>query len=173
MELEEALPIVRQLADGLAAAHTAGVIHRDFKSGNVMLVKPQGSETGDAKFRAVITDFGLARHAEPGEFDASLTDSGVVVGTPAYMAPEQFEGKEASSASDIYSFGVVLYDMVTGRTPFDGALLGVAASALEEELGPLAAAETADGAGVSSHGVLRPCAAWAGGSRCAGWASRP
>lgn len=121
MALEEALPIVRQLADGLAAAHTAGVIHRDFKSGNVMLVKPQGSETGDAKFRAVITDFGLARHAEPGERDASLTDSGVVVGTPAYMAPEQFEGREASSASDIYSFGVVLYEMVTGRKPFDGA----------------------------------------------------
>ncbi|MCM2317578.1 MAG: protein kinase, partial [Thermoanaerobaculia bacterium] len=78
-------------------------------------------EAGDAKYRAVITDVGLARHAEPGERDASLTDSGVVVGTPAYMAPEQFEGKEASSASDIYSFGVVLYEMVTGRKPFDGA----------------------------------------------------
>ncbi|MGK2859326.1 MAG: protein kinase domain-containing protein [Thermoanaerobaculia bacterium] len=121
MEREEALSIVRQLADGLAAAHTAGVIHRDFKSGNVLLVKTQGSETGDAKLRAVITDFGLARHAAPGELDTSLTDSGVVVGTPAYMAPEQFEGKEASSASDIYSFGVVLYEMVTGRKPFDGA----------------------------------------------------
>jgi len=117
----EALPIARQLAEGLSAAHAAGVIHRDFKAANVMLVKGQGPDGPDGVPRAVITDFGLARRSESSEQDTSLTDSGVVVGTPAYMAPEQFEGKDASSASDIYSFGVVLYEMITGRKPFEGA----------------------------------------------------
>ncbi|MFA6956164.1 MAG: protein kinase [Thermoanaerobaculia bacterium] len=115
-----ALPIARQLAEGLSAAHAAGVIHRDFKAANVMLVQGSGADAEGAT-RAVITDFGLARRSESSEQDASLTDSGVVVGTPAYMAPEQFEGKDATSASDIYSYGVVLYEMITGRKPFDGA----------------------------------------------------
>lgn len=108
----EALPIVRQLTAGLAAAHEAGVVHRDFKTSNVMLLPGSGEE------RAVITDFGLARsHGS----DASVsTQAGELVGTPAYMAPEQVEGKEITTATDVYALGVVLYEMLTGSRPFGG-----------------------------------------------------
>lgn len=115
---EETLPIVRQIAEGLAAAHRAGVVHRDLKSDNVMLV-PDGDHV-----RAVITDFGLARLAAA-ENDAleSVTRPGEVVGTAAYLAPEQCEGQEPSPACDIYALGVIMYEMVTGRRPFPGASL--------------------------------------------------
>ncbi len=85
---------------GLAAAHAAGVIHRDFKSSNVVLV---GS-------RAVITDFGLARSDVAGEH-TDLTGDVAMLGTPAYMAPEQVEGKPATPASDVYALGVVMFEM--------------------------------------------------------------
>lgn len=108
-----ALPIVKQMAAGLSAAHQVGVIHRDFKSANVILI---AQESGSQSTRAVITDFGLA-HAE---FQGShtLTRPGDIVGTPAYMAPEQIEGGEITPATDIYSLGVVIYEMVTGELPF-------------------------------------------------------
>lgn len=108
-----ALPIVKQMAAGLSAAHQAGVIHRDFKSANVVLISPS---SGSQSIRAVITDFGLA-HAE---FQGShtLTRPGDIVGTPAYMAPEQIEGGEITPATDIYSLGVVIYEMLTGELPF-------------------------------------------------------
>jgi eukaryotic-like serine/threonine-protein kinase len=111
----EALPIARQVADALHAAHQAGVVHRDLKPGNVMLVEGRGS------LRAVVTDFGLAR-LESGSEDQqglALTAAGVV-GTPAYLAPEQVEGKEVTPAVDIYAFGIVLYEMLTGTVPFIG-----------------------------------------------------
>ena len=120
LEADEALPIVRQMAEGLVAAHAAGVVHRDFKSGNVLL-----EETApDSPPRAVITDFGLARglegvNAPPDAL--TLTATGGLLGTPAYMSPEQVEGRPAGPASDLYSFGVVLYEMVTGELPFVGA----------------------------------------------------
>jgi serine/threonine protein kinase/tetratricopeptide (TPR) repeat protein len=110
-----ALPIARQVADALQAAHQAGVVHRDLKPGNVMLVEGRGS------LRAVVTDFGLAR-LESGSEDQqglALTAAGVV-GTPAYLAPEQVEGKEITPAVDIYAFGIVLYEMLTGTVPFIG-----------------------------------------------------
>jgi len=108
-----ALPIVKQMAAGLSAAHQAGVVHRDFKSANVVLISPN---SGSQTIRAVITDFGLA-HAE---FQGShtLTRPGDIVGTPAYMAPEQIEGGEITPATDIYSLGVVIYEMLTGELPF-------------------------------------------------------
>lgn len=108
----EVLPLLRQLTAGLAAAHEAGVVHRDFKPSNVMLLPGSGEE------RAVITDFGLARgHGT----DASVsTHAGDLVGTPAYMAPEQVEGKEITTATDVYALGVVLYEMLTGSLPFGG-----------------------------------------------------
>ena len=108
----EALPIVRQLTAGLAAAHDAGVIHRDFKTSNVML------QPGSSEERAVITDFGLARsHGS----DASVSiQAGELVGTPAYMAPEQVEGGEITTATDVYALGVVLFEMLTGSRPFGG-----------------------------------------------------
>ncbi len=111
----EALPIVRQVAAALAAAHAAGVVHRDLKSGNVFLVAPPGEA------RAVVTDFGLARsQGVPGSPSATLTGSGEMVGSPAYMAPEQVRGEPTSPATDIYALGIVLYEMVTGELPFVG-----------------------------------------------------
>ncbi len=103
--------LARQLVAALATLHAAGVVHRDLKSGNIMLVP------GDAGVRAVVTDFGLARSLVPAG-DARLTGDGTMLGTPAYMAPEQVEGREATPASDIYSLGVVLFEMATGALPF-------------------------------------------------------
>src|ERR1700726_4391260 len=115
LRLEEALPIVRQVAEGLTAAHDAGVIHRDLKPANVMLVP---SSSG---LRAVVTDFGLARaHAEGEGRGGKLTVLGEILGTPSYMAPEQVSGGEVTAATDIYAFGTVVYEMVTGSPPFVG-----------------------------------------------------
>jgi len=124
----EALPLVQQMAEALAAAHDVGVVHRDFKPGNVMLVPPK---SGDGKERAVVMDFGLAKalaaaDQAAGEDPASsVTGSGHVVGTIAYMSPEQLLGRDATPASDIYALGLVMYEMVTGKRPFpDDALFG-------------------------------------------------
>jgi serine/threonine protein kinase len=119
--IDEALAFARQLADGLEAAHAAGVIHRDFKPGNVMLVdEPAGT-------RAVITDFGLARTYALDE--QSITVTGEAVGTPLYMAPEQVvTGKTPiTRATDVYALGNVLYEMVTGQLPFKGSSITVMA----------------------------------------------
>ncbi len=104
---DKALEIARQLCAGLAAAHDKGVLHRDLKPANVMI---------DGRGRARITDFGLA-------VAAAEAVEGEISGTPAYMAPEQLEGKGASVRSDIYSLGLVLYELYTGRKAFDGASL--------------------------------------------------
>ncbi len=102
-----ALLIARQIAAGLGEAHRLGIVHRDLKPSNVMIDKE-----GDAK----IMDFGIARSAKR----EALTGEGVIIGTPEYMSPEQAEGKEVDGRSDIYSLGVILYEMVTGRAPFEG-----------------------------------------------------
>ncbi len=111
----EASPLVRQMLAGLSAAHQAGVVHRDFKPSNVLLV-PQAS--GTPPVRAVITDFGLAHSLDPAEF--SVSGTGEMLGTPAFMAPEQVTGKTISPATDIYALGIVLFQMVTGKLPFSG-----------------------------------------------------
>jgi serine/threonine protein kinase/tetratricopeptide (TPR) repeat protein len=100
---QEALEIACQLCAGLAEAHRSDVLHRDFKSANIILC------SGSNGVRAVITDFGLA---------SNTTQSGEIGGTPRYMAPELWRGEKATKASDIYSLGVVLYEMVAGRPPF-------------------------------------------------------
>ncbi len=109
----QALPLARQMADGLIAAERAGVVHRDFKSGNVMLVPSAGDDE-----RAVITDFGMARMATGTKESQEVTSEDLVVGSPAYMAPEQIEDGPLTAATDIYAFGIVLYEMLTGRFPF-------------------------------------------------------
>ncbi|MBY0523162.1 MAG: protein kinase [Gemmataceae bacterium] len=104
--LREVLRIGLQIADGLAAAHKQGLIHRDVKPANILL------ENGIERVR--ITDFGLARAAD----DASLTQSGVIAGTPQYMSPEQAEAKAVDQRSDLFSLGSVLYALCTGHPPF-------------------------------------------------------
>lgn len=118
----QALPIIRQMAAGLDAAHAAAIVHRDFKSANVLLASPTASSPDAGASRAVITDFGLAHDtgSDAADRDARLTDTGMVVGTPDYMAPEQLEQGPLSPATDVYALGVVIFEMVTGRLPFDG-----------------------------------------------------
>ncbi|MBZ0113404.1 MAG: protein kinase [Thermoanaerobaculia bacterium] len=111
MTQDEALPIISKVASALQAAHDAGVIHRDLKASNVML-----EPTGDG-VRAVITDFGLSRSIF-GEERGDLTQSGHMVGTPAYAAPEQIAGRPPTPACDIYSLGLVLYEMLVGWLPY-------------------------------------------------------
>ncbi|MCC7341934.1 MAG: serine/threonine-protein kinase, partial [Bryobacterales bacterium] len=115
LPLDTALQYAMQTADALDRAHRAGVTHRDIKPANLMLTRDG----------VKVLDFGLAKStAKPGPTEAtivaSLTSEGTVLGTPQYMAPEQFEGKEADPRADVWAFGAVLYEMVTGRKAFEG-----------------------------------------------------
>ena len=133
MTIAEAFPLVAQMCDGLSAAHGEGVIHRDFKSGNVMLVPRPGS----AGERLVITDFGVARAmdmtAEEAGERGPLTGVAGMLGTPDYMAPEQVTGGQVSPATDVYALGIVMYEMVTGQLPFRASTpLGTAVRHIKE-----------------------------------------
>ncbi|HZE88816.1 MAG TPA: serine/threonine-protein kinase, partial [Verrucomicrobiae bacterium] len=119
--LDRTLGVAVEMADALAAAHALGIVHRDIKPDNVML---------DAAGHARLLDFGLARALEAGgaatpftemqTADDHVTAAGAVIGTTAYMSPEQARGAEVDARSDIFSFGVTLYEMVAGRHPFAG-----------------------------------------------------
>jgi serine/threonine protein kinase len=122
----EALPLVHQMASALSAAHGAGIVHRDFKPSNVVLVE---EPTG---IRVVVTDFGLAYQAASPSADTALTTSLAQAGTVAYMSPEQLDSHPATTASDIYALGLVMYEMVTGVRPFEGSSFSIASKRLAE-----------------------------------------
>jgi Tol biopolymer transport system component len=119
--VDDTLPIALQIAEGLEAAHEQGIIHRDLKPANVML-SPEG--------KVKVLDFGLAKAWQPEEGDADLTHSptltaqmtaaGVLLGTAAYMSPEQARGKPVDKRADVWAFGCVLYEMLTGKRAFEG-----------------------------------------------------
>lgn len=117
MSTEQALPIIVQMAAALSAAHEVGIVHRDFKSSNVMRLTPE--EPGKPS-RVVVTDFGLANkvNKHPDASISTMTQAGELLGTPDYMAPEQLDGSAVTPAADLYALGIVIYEMVTGARPF-------------------------------------------------------
>ena len=109
MPLERVLKFAQQLAGALAAAHAEDVVHRDLKPQNILV---------DANDQLYIADFGLAKSYAAGA--VGMTQTGAFLGTPRYMSPEQVEGKPTDGRSDLYAFGLILYEMVTGDVPFTG-----------------------------------------------------
>jgi serine/threonine protein kinase/Tfp pilus assembly protein PilF len=107
LPIGKSISVSKQICEGLVEAHRLGVVHRDLKSNNIMI---------DKEGNVRIMDFGIARSLT----EKGITAAGVMIGTPEYMSPEQVEGKEVDQRSDIYSLGVILYEMTTGRLPFEG-----------------------------------------------------
>lgn len=117
LDIGRVIRLGAQIAEGLDAAHRSGVIHRDIKPDNIMVVSEDYSEA------VKIMDFGIARIRDFGTM-SPLTRSGVIMGTPAYMAPEQAEGADVSERTDIYALGILLYEMLSGAVPFQASTPG-------------------------------------------------
>jgi serine/threonine-protein kinase len=159
--IEEALPIAKQIAGALGEAHQKGIIHRDLKPANVK-VTPDG--------RVKVLDFGLAKACERNQANAALsssptllsvaaTNAGLILGTAAYVSPEQAEGKKLDIRSDIFSFGTVLYEMFSGRRAFGGdTIVQVLTAVLRDDPPPLTLSAALDG-------IIRRCLAKQPGAR--------
>jgi serine/threonine-protein kinase len=116
----EGIPLLVQMCRGLAHAHELHIIHRDLKPENVMLVPDGTTDRGEPRFRAVVMDFGLAKERRAGPEVAKLTATGIVLGTPEFMSPEQIRGKPLDGRSDVYAIGILAFEMFTGQLPFAG-----------------------------------------------------
>src|SRR6185295_16997468 len=118
--LAEAIPLLVQICRGLQHAHELQIIHRDLKPENIMLVPDGTGEDGEPRFRAVVMDFGLAKERRAGPEVAKLTATGIVLGTPEFMSPEQIRGKPLDARSDVYALGILAFELFTGQLPFTG-----------------------------------------------------
>ncbi|MGH9258739.1 MAG: serine/threonine-protein kinase, partial [Acidimicrobiales bacterium] len=114
-DLDTGLRILRQVCAGLHHAHDLHIVHRDLKPENIMLVPVDGG--GD---RAVVMDFGLAKERRADPAIQKLTATGIILGTPEFMSPEQIRGKPLDARSDVYALGIVAFEMFTGKLPFQG-----------------------------------------------------
>ena len=115
--MAEGIPLLVQVCHGLGHAHELQIIHRDLKPENVMLVPDPDAPTG---FRAVVMDFGLAKKRRAGPDVVKLTATGIVLGTPEFMSPEQIRGKPLDSRSDVYALAILAFELFTGQLPFSG-----------------------------------------------------
>jgi eukaryotic-like serine/threonine-protein kinase len=115
--LADGIPILVQVCHGLGHAHELQIIHRDLKPENVMLVPDPAAPTG---FRAVVMDFGLAKERRAGPEVVKLTATGIVLGTPEFMSPEQIRGKPLDGRSDVYALAILAFELFTGQLPFTG-----------------------------------------------------
>jgi predicted Ser/Thr protein kinase len=148
-DAETILRTASELATALASAHARGIIHRDLKPENVM-------RTSDGRLK--ILDFGLARFESTGEASGTTfaTQSGVMIGTPAYMAPEQITGQKTDARADVFSFGVLMYEFASGVHPFEAAnALATMARVIESDVTPLTARTVEVGSGIAE--VIARC----------------
>lgn len=118
LPVERCVDLGLEIAQGLAAAHAAGILHRDLKTENVLVTTPKDGAPGGG--HAKILDFGLSKPLEPGDWGATLTKSGELIGTPRAMSPEQAQGLAVDARSDLFAFGVLLYEILSGDSPFLG-----------------------------------------------------
>jgi eukaryotic-like serine/threonine-protein kinase len=116
----EGIPLLVQICHGLQHAHELQIVHRDLKPENVMLVPDGTTDAGEPRYRAVVMDFGLAKERRTSPEVAKLTATGIVLGTPEFMSPEQIRGKPLDGRSDVYAVGILAFELFTGQLPFAG-----------------------------------------------------